>query len=336
MALLWMDGFDAGDCNAKGYVGSWQATGSSSPNTRYGTGRWAAIVAVGNVTVYKSLATPVNKIYTGFAWASNAINAAGSRPRMGIGGDGGGNTHLSITFNNGNVNLYRGDFATFITSATGNFAVNTFYFMEISATIHDTTGTCEIRINGNTIINYTGDTRNGGGSTIDKVFFTALSGDNLYIDDFYICDDSGSAPHNNFLGDVRVYTMSPSAAGNSTQFTPSTGANYTTVDEIPYSTSDYVTAVAPTTKDTYTMSDLPASAATIFGVQTNVIAKKTDAGAISLKPIVRSGSTDYSGTTTSLSPTVATISDLRYQDPATSTAWTAGGVNAMETGMEVA
>ena len=47
----------------------------------------------------------------------------------------------------------------------------------------------------------------------------------LDIDDLYICDGTGSAPHNTFLGDCRVDTLLPTADGTAQQWTPSTGTH---------------------------------------------------------------------------------------------------------------
>ena len=39
MALLFMDGFDVGDSNLKGYIGSWDGFGNTSPAPRFGAGK---------------------------------------------------------------------------------------------------------------------------------------------------------------------------------------------------------------------------------------------------------------------------------------------------------
>jgi hypothetical protein len=107
------------------------------------------------------------------------------------------------------------------------------------------------------------------------------------------------------------------------------------VDEQPYSATDYVTG-STGQRDTYAMGDLPASPGTIFAAQTVAIAKKTDAGALSLKTAVRSGGTLYTGTATALGTADGTVRTVRTTDPATGAAWTASGVNAAEAGAEVA
>ncbi len=329
MALLFLDGYDARDCNAKGYAGTWQAAASTGPNTRFGVGSWAG---VNSSTVSKTLTPAFSKIFMGVAVATNLLDT-GSRPRVLIGGDGGSTWHLGLTFNPNSILLFRGNFSTYLTGATMVFAPNVFYYIEMSATIHDTTGTCEVRVNGSTVINFTGDTRNGGGATVDTVGFLSYGAYYTYVDDLYICDDSGSAPYNTFLGDVRIHSLVPDGAGSSTQMTPSSGANYTTVDELIYSATDYVRGSAGQV-DLYTASDLPAGVGTIYGVQTNAVVKKTDAGLLTGRTKLKSGTTTVNGTAATLGTTDSVITDTRQLNPDTSTAWNSTSVNAMEIGVE--
>lgn len=331
MALLFMDGFDAGDPQIKNWSGT-VTTANSSPNPRFSVGRYAATTGLFQRTI-----TPSAEIIVGVSMGASLVTGVVC-PYITFFGDSGATQHITVGFSGTVLQVMRGGLAgTVLASYSSIFLSATFYHIEISVTIADAGGSVVVRSNGVTVISFSGDTKNGGtGTNIDAVGCGVASGVTGLFDDIYICDTTGSAPYNAFLGDVRVHTMSPSAAGTTTQFTPSSGANYTTVDELPYSATDYVAASSTTLKDTYQMSDLPAGAATIFAVQTNLIAKKTDAGNIAIKPVVRSGGTDYSGASTALISSDLTISHLRVQDPATSTAWTAAGVNGMEAGVEIA
>jgi hypothetical protein len=135
---------------------------------------------------------------------------------------------------------------------------------------------------------------------------------------------------------MRVYSLSPTGAGSSTQWTPDTGSNYARVNEVPYSAANYVQSATTGQRDTYVMADLPGSVGIIMAVQNNMIAKRTDASAISVKPAIKSGASVYYGASAALTPNDTTVSDIRTTDPNTSAAWTAGGVNALEGGFEVA
>ncbi len=325
MALLWMDGFDAGDTTIK-YT-SYNA-GSSSASTRFSSGRcWTTFYAL-----YK-LIPPTTDIFVGTAMTVGSFTYP---PYLTILADSASIPHISLTFTATLAVIRRGDYnGTIIASQTYALTAG-WHYIELYVNIHDTTGSVTAKVDGVTVATFSGDTKNGGTSTNADCILIGHPAASIAIDDLYIANSSGAAPYNTFLGDVRVHTMSPNGAGASTQLTPSSGANYTTVDELPYSSTDYVAGNSPTLKDTYAMSDLPAGTATIYGLQTNVIAKKTDAGTIAVKPVIRSGGTDYAGTSTVLTAGDAIISDLRNQDPATSAAWTAAGLNGIEAGVEIA
>jgi hypothetical protein len=331
MALLFMDGFDAGDMGLKGWTPGNACVTGTSPTPRFGTGRWGGV----NNGIVKMLIPASAQIFAGFSMA-NTYNDGAVRPYISLYGDGGTTAHLTVGLTNSALILYRGGAgATIIGQYNFNVIANVFYNIEIGATINATTGTVTVRMNGVNVITFTGNTKNGGtNTTIDAFVIGANGGMTNVIDDLYICDNTGSAPNNTFLGDVRIQTVVPSGAGSSTQFTPSTGANYTTVDELPYSATDYVQDAVSGHRDTYAMGDLP-SVGTIYGVQNNVVAKKTDASAISLKPAIKSGASVYYGGTTSLPVSDITLTDLRSVDPNTSAAWTLGSVNALEAGFEV-
>lgn len=328
MALLFMDGFDASDAAFKWIAGS--AAGSTT-TTRFSNGR-ALTIANGGVS---RDFTASSQVFVGFACSISNLDTA-VRPYITLNGDNGATTHLSVGFSNSNLTLYRGALITSLATYSGVFNPNTWYHIEISATIADAGGTCVVKLNGATVINFTGDTKNAGtNTTLDRIVLASNGGFTASYDDIYVGNSTGSAPYNTFLGDARVYSLSPNGAGSSTQFTPSSGANYTTVDELPYSATDYVTNGTSGNRDTYAMADLPATAGTIFALQTNVIAKKTDAGPISLKSALKSGATVYYGTPGSLGGSDSVITDLYTADPATSSAWTSSGVNAIEAGFEV-
>jgi hypothetical protein len=323
-----MDGFDAGDYALKATAISGGVGTTNS--TRFGTG--LALTTGSNSSYLRSVPTTTTLI-VGFALKQQGLDGSAF---FVLYGDNAATNHLSLAYTGvATLTLYRG--GTAIASCVSSYPTSWINYYEVLATISDTVGQVIVRINGVEMINFSGDTKNGGtNSYVDTFgFSTGNVGSTHFFDDVYALDTTGTAPYNTFLGDVRVNTLVPNAAGSSTQFTPSIGANYTTVDELPYSATDYVSSTTVGNRDTYALSDLSA-AATIFGVQNNVVAKKTDAGNISLKPAIKSGASVYYGSTSSLGNADRTYIDTRALDPSTSTAWTAAGVNALESGFEVA
>lgn len=332
MALLFMDGFDAGDFSTK-----WITVGTSSTTTtRFSVGR-SVLLDNYNNRLERSF-TAAAEVYFGAAiMYSNATfrdPISIDNSTFSFYGDSGTVRHVSVTTNSfGQWVAYRG--TTQIGISSPQLVAGVWNYVEARVLISDTVGRCVVNVNGNTLIDFTGDTKNAGTNTsVDKVRLSGINnfGTGQYYDDLYLCDSSGSAPYNNFLGDVRIHTIVPNAAGSSTQFTPSAGANYTTVDELPYSATDYVYGTSGQT-DLYGASDLPGGTGIIYGVQTTAVVKKTDAGNISGRAAIKSGASTYYGTSVGLTTTDLAVSRIDQVNPDTSTAWTSGEVNAMEIGV---
>jgi hypothetical protein len=333
MSLLFIDGFDAGDFAQK-WSNFFSGGAATSTNTPYGSGSSVRTSGTGGqVNKLSKVITPSAKFFVGFNYNTDFLGTHFFISSA----DGGAVQHIVLsTSGSGAIQIQRG--ATVVASSAGSvIATNVWNYIEVSGTVSDTTGTVEVRVNSAVVATFTGDTRNGGTST--NIDLVGIGSNNLtgtsYFDNFYVCNDAGVAPYNTYLGDIRINTLVPNGAGSSTGFTPSTGANYTTVDELPFSATDYVTASASGTRDLYTMSDLSGSY-NVLAVQNNVIVKKTDAGGTALKPAIKSGATIYYGTSQTITPSDATVMDLRTADPATAAAWTITGVNALEAGMEIA
>jgi hypothetical protein len=159
----------------------------------------------------------------------------------------------------------------------------------------------------------------------------------LRFDDVYFCYTSGSR-NNDFLGDVRVVTLRPNADMTQADFTPSVGSvHYSLVAEAPDNDGDatYVESGTVGHKDLYGYQDLTGTPAAILAVQLATVARKDDAGGRSLRAVLKSGATTANGTTRVLGTSYALYDDRFEVDPATGTAWTKAGVDALEAGVEV-
>jgi hypothetical protein len=322
MALLFMDGFDAGDFIQKGW-----SSGASSTTTRFGSGR-----SLANPGKLKFSASA--QAIVGFAAVTGNTNNFNGY-MFGIFTDGGATAHLLFNVDVSGILVYKGGAIIATGPLPGTFNPTLWNYYEISATIATSGGTIVVRVNGQTVLNFTGNTRNGGTSTnIDAIAQSQYFAASIY-DDLYVCDGTGPAPWNTFLGDVRVLTSSPTSAGASTQFTPSAGANYSTVNELPFSASQYVQSGTVGQRDTYAIADIPATVSSVLGVQTNVISKKTDTGPMNVKPALVSGGSVYYGATTPLTSNDTTLVDVRNVNPATGLQWSVTDVNNLEAGMEV-
>lgn len=241
----------------------------------------------------------------------------------------------------GTLSVYSG--STFLGGSVSALSTGVEYYIEFKATINNSTGAAEVRVNGASVVTLSSiDTQRTGSaqaSNISIVFSGDANAANVDIDDLVICDGAGSA-NNTFLGDRRVDAYLPSGNGNSSQLTGSDGNstdNYLLVDEAaPNGDTDYVETSTSGQKDTYAFTDMTHTPATISGVQVCLTARKDDAGARSVAAVTRSGGSDTDGATQALGTSYAVYREVRETDPNTSAAWTKTNLNSAEFGAKCA
>jgi hypothetical protein len=211
------------------------------------------------------------------------------------------------------------------------------YYLEVKVTIGDAPdGVASLRINGVAELTQTGlDTRNAGNATANIVKMGGWAAATTYLDDLYICDGTGAA-NNDYLGDIKVECLLPSADGATVDWTASAGADYTTVDEaLQNSDTDYISSSTANQVDTFAMGNLATTAGTIKGVQYLLMARKDDAGSRSVAPVARPVSTDRVGATVSVADTYAYVREIAELNPEDTAAWEIADINGMEYGVKL-
>ena len=331
MALLFMDGFDANDIALKWYnpVGA-----STSGTTRFGSGLSLNLFSNG-VSVTKWLLSSPSQVFVGYAQLLSGSTSAGG---VVLQGDNGNTSNISVILTLSGVFLHAGNNGATLASWSNPNSTNTWYYIEFMATLASSGGQCKVRVNGVQVINFTGNTLQGGtGTTIDRIVPAGYTGgQGVLFDDLYVCDATG-ATNNTFLGDVRVQTLFPNGVGSSTQFSPTGSANnYANVNDVPDSTATYNSSSTVGQRDTYAMGDTLASTGTVFGIQDNIHAFKTNSGAANIKAAINSGGTIAYDTTQVLDASNTWSGAIRETDPNTGLAWTPPNVNNVEFGAEVA
>lgn len=233
--------------------------------------------------------------------------------------------------------------ATLIQTGTTILALDTWYYIEFKATIDNSSGSYEVRINGvSELSNIAQDTQATGNAYINRVYFqsTAAGGGattgRVYADDVYILDTTGSP--NDFLGDVRVQTILPSGNGNSSQLVGSDGNstdNYLLVDEAaPDGDTTSVQSLTSGHKDTYAYGNLTPTTGTVYAVQLLPYAKKTDAGLRQIKSVARVATDEADGATETLTTDYLYYPEIMATQP-NGGAWTITDVNSAEFGVEI-
>ena len=162
---------------------------------------------------------------------------------------------------------------------------------------------------------------------------------NERFDDFYLNDNTGSAPHNTFYGEAFVVEkIGPSGNGTYSEFTGSDGNstdNYLLVDDTGNDDTDYVASGTLNQRDTYALSNLTNATGTVIGIEQHFVARKDDVASRAVAPMVRTGGSDFVGTPQTMTGSYALYSERRLLNPDTGLAWSIADINALEAGVKV-
>lgn len=159
-------------------------------------------------------------------------------------------------------------------------------------------------------------------------------------DDFYITDTTGPAPWNGRLGDVRIANIVPNSdVPGANSGTPSTGtAHWSTVDELPFNTSDYIYIPnSPGSLERFNRTSLPTTPNTILAIAPSLWVLKSDAGTANLHNILYNNSSGYqvNGNTVSVSTSYARYRDSYDTNPETGLQWTNANVANLQLGVVI-
>jgi hypothetical protein len=263
-----------------------------------------------------------------------------------------GENLLSVVLKSGTLHVRSGSGSgDVIAYANVNILARVWYFIEVKVLFHDSAGTVVIRVNEEEVISETAQNTAGAASSY---FYPAMiqfgeSGGSAagtdgkcWVDDIYVADDVGS-DITDFVGDVRLLVLDPTADGTTEDFTPLGGGdNYIEVVRDADAASDpdaeYVESNTANHVDTYVYGNLPSTPAAIPAVSVKSYVKKSDAGSRTFSHASRSGGSEvYSDP---LYPSAGTYryfqSHFEQDDNGGSPqAWTYAAVNAAEFGIKV-
>ena len=214
-------------------------------------------------------------------------------------------------------------------------------FVEVGYRISNTNGYLRVRVNGVQILELLGDTYRGTG-TPDTLasfgFYAAYSSNYLHhrLQDIYICDNTGPAPYNTFLGDVTAERLYPDDNGTVSELVGSDGNsidNYLNVQDnsmLTYNESD-----TPGDRDLYKMSGVSEGAASVLGVQIQAQGTVDTEGISAVRTVTSDGVNE------TLDPVVGLgigktylLTNIQTAAP-DGTPWTVAKVEAAEYGVEI-
>ena len=352
MALVFADGFDhylAADCLKK-WTGVINGMSASSITVRPDYARPPSGMGIGFADgngsrgIYKTFGSTYSSFVCGFAmYTGVTVPTTTTAVFLGLydSSTSVANTfQLALRFDAGAhlVVATGGNAGTVLATSTNTFSAATWYHIELKATIHNTTGTYEVKVNGTSvgwIPAATGKDTAGQSANnyIDTVAIaSAAESLRIYFDDFYFL--SSTSPNNDFLGPIKVVTAFPSGAGNYAQWAGNYASNFTNVQELAADgDSTFNQSAVANQIDTFAFDDLPAG--TIAAVQDVMMARQDAGAARVVRTKFRSGSTDYNGSSFSMAGSHQFHCDPRDVDPATSSAYIVSNFNAQERGYEL-
>lgn len=330
MSLLFIDSFGHYDYNHLG-----DKYESFSGNIAIVTGRNGNCLRIYHQAyVIKSLDNYYTTLTVGFAFYTSNISQDTNFLRFLR--DGTVQDSLSVT-GAGNIVAYRRTGDWLAQTNNSPISANTWNYIEAQLFINDS-GYFKVRINGDLVINYSGDTKYYSDSwmnTANQIQFYVPYSSYNYFDDLYILNNSGSI-NNDFLGDVRVDAIFPNGDGNSTEFTPvGAGSNYLCVDDTtaPDDDTTYVTSSGINDLDLYTYGNLSTGAAEVYGIQAIPLARKDNAGEVDLDLVVRTNGSNSTEDTNAMTDSYIYYPTIIEQNPITVSGWTISEINALEVGV---
>lgn len=244
--------------------------------------------------------------------------------------------HMSLSYAANNLILNDGD-ANATEVVTVPIDMSGYHHVEAKCYAHDTSGYVQVKIDGVLVIDYgPTDTKKNASTNIRRIVFGPHNSNSIdtYIDDVIIMDTTGSY-NNDFIGDVRIHRLNPSADTAQKDFTASTGIdNYALVDDNDGDTG-YVYSSTSGDEDIYALENSPAGAANIKAVGVVQQARKEGAGSRGVTPLLYSGTATSTGSEQNLGVDYVVQVDVVETDPNTGAAWGTAGIDAAQLGVKV-
>lgn len=237
--------------------------------------------------------------------------------------------------------------STVLGTSTAAISSSSFDYLEFKIVHHASAGSITVKRNGtetfwtatglNTAISGTANSSSlllggvctFGGATEDHFLKGVVS-------DFYLLDTTGSSPDNDFLGDVQVEPLRPTADGTYTEWTPNTGTDhFALVDDASNAIDGDATRNSSSTlnqRDSFVFEDSAGPpGASVKVVCFTMYCQKTTGGSNAVKGLARLSGTDALGTEAQVPNPYGFRQSFSTAKPGGGS-WTVADVNAAEFG----
>lgn len=219
-------------------------------------------------------------------------------------------------------------------SRPGLWFLNTWHYVQMKFT-PGSTGSIQLKVDGEIVIDLTNVDITPGVLPAGKDWGydcyqidrlgARLGNIELFLDDMYFIDQLGVAPWNNYVGNVRVGTQKPDAAGDRTEMTAVGAATNWQAVTADYDVSPddptYVTTDLVGETDLYNV-EMNVPAREIFGVQLKVFYRQTDAIQLFSQNVMKTNLTEYYGEMRGVAQTYVARDTIWQVNPNTGVAWT--------------
>ena len=223
-------------------------------------------------------------------------------------------------------------------SAGFSLNLQSWHYLEFKATIDNSVGAYELKVDGVTVMSDTGvDTQTSANAEIDVIQLVRNSSQSEEYDDMYLLDDQG-LDNNDFIGDVEIQTQFPDGDGNQNDFTPDSGLNnWEMVDDgnTPDDDSTFNSSSTLNHAELYTMEAMVGTFDTVFALQVRNHLRKENAGLRTGRALIRSNTDQSEGAIRGISTEYRYFDEIYENDPQGGGAWTETRLNALETGFTI-
>ncbi len=225
---------------------------------------------------------------------------------------------------------------TLATSAAGVVSQQNWNVMEVMLTVADSGGRFVIKVNGVTVIDFTGDTRNlgtaGRTSQVRIGIITTLGTyANMYLDDIIFSDDA-------WPGTGGLWVLPVTGNGDLQEWTASEGEQHACVSTLPadFTRFIYASGAVAGVDSNFEFANLPLTPTAIGAVMLVAQARAAAPGSVPVRTIAYSGATVANGATVGVDVGTITLTQIMDTNPATASAWTESAVNALKGGVGIA